>query len=104
MPRRWRTLAALLPRLRDTLVRQDRAAGFDALTELTRHADPFMRQDAARTLGELGDARARPALERLLEHETKPFERTATGTRTNIYRACDTARMAIEAIDLRARA
>ncbi|WP_437529763.1 HEAT repeat domain-containing protein [Sorangium sp. So ce726] len=86
------------------LVRQDRAAGFNALTELTRHADPFVRQDAARTLGELGDARVRPALERLLEDETKPFERTATGSRTNIYRVCDTARMALEAIERRAKA
>ncbi|WP_437983372.1 HEAT repeat domain-containing protein [Sorangium sp. So ce117] len=86
------------------LVRQDRAAGFDALAELTRHADPFVRQDAARTLGELGDARVRPALERLLEDETKPFERTATGSRTNIYRVCDTARMALEAIARRGEA
>ncbi|WP_438025812.1 HEAT repeat domain-containing protein [Sorangium sp. So ce233] len=86
------------------LVRQDRAAGLDALTELVRHADPFVRQDAARLLGELGDARVRPALERLLDDETKPFERTATGTRSNVYRVCDTARMAIEAIERRAEA
>ncbi|WP_437876327.1 HEAT repeat domain-containing protein [Sorangium sp. So ce513] len=84
------------------LVRQDRAAGLDALTELTRHADPFVRQDAARLLGELGDARVLPALERLLDDETKPFESTATGIRTNVYRVCDTARMAIEAIERRA--
>ncbi|WP_437763851.1 HEAT repeat domain-containing protein [Sorangium sp. So ce281] len=85
------------------LVRQDRAAGFEVLTELTRHADPFVRQDAARMLGDVGDARVRPALERLLEDETKPFERTATGTRSNVDRVCDTARMAIKAIDRRAR-
>ncbi|KYF72007.1 hypothetical protein [Sorangium cellulosum] len=46
--------------------------------------------------------RVRPALERLLEDETKPFERTAHGTRSNVDRVCDTARMAIEAIVRRA--
>lgn len=86
------------------LLRQDRAAGLAALVELTRHADPFVRQDAARMLGELGDARVKPALERLLDDEIKPFERTATGTRSNVYRVCDTARMAIEAIERRVRA
>lgn len=89
------------------LLRQERAAGLDALVELTRHADPFVRQDAARMLGEvgeLGDARVRPALERLLDDETKPFERTATGTRSNAYRVCDTARTAIEALERRVRA
>ncbi|WP_437733683.1 hypothetical protein [Sorangium sp. So ce1335] len=43
-----------------------------------------------------------PALERLLDDETKPFERTETGIRTNVYRVCDTARMAIEEIERRA--
>ncbi|WP_437316467.1 HEAT repeat domain-containing protein [Sorangium sp. So ce385] len=86
------------------LVRQDRAAGLDALIALTRHADPFVRQGAARLLGELGDARVRPALERLLEDETKPFERTASGILTSVYRVCDTARMALEAIERRAEA
>ncbi|XYH95569.1 hypothetical protein ACMHYB_48515 [Sorangium sp. So ce1128] len=38
----------------------------------------------------------RPALERLLDDETKPFERTANGSRSNLYGVCDTARMAIE--------
>lgn len=86
------------------LLRQDRDAGLDVLVELTRHANPFARQDAARMLGELGDARVRPALERLLDDEIKPFERTESGTRSNVYRVCDTAREAIAAIEQRARA
>ncbi|WP_437502059.1 HEAT repeat domain-containing protein [Sorangium sp. So ce1099] len=79
------------------LIRQDRAAGLGALVELTRHADPFMRQHAARMLGELGDARVRPALERLLDDETLP----AAAHTISTYRVCDTGRMAIEAIDRR---
>jgi HEAT repeat protein len=86
------------------LYRQDRAAGLDALMELTQHADPFVRQDAARMLGELGDARVLSALERLLDDTIKPFERTENGTRSNVYRVCDTARQAIEAIGYRAPA
>lgn len=46
------------------LVRQARAAGVHALIELTRHADPFARQGAARTPGELDNA-GTPARERL---------------------------------------
>jgi HEAT repeats/SMI1 / KNR4 family (SUKH-1) len=47
-------------------------AALPALVQATRHADAFVRQDAARALGELGDARAVPALEALLGDATEP--------------------------------
>jgi hypothetical protein len=45
-----------------------------SLIEATRHADPFVRFDAAWVLGELGDEQAVPALRALLEDQTKPQE------------------------------
>ena len=45
------------------------------LIDLCRHTDPFARYDTAFALGELGDERARPALEALLHDHTMPLER-----------------------------
>lgn len=55
------------------------AAAVPALIEATRHADAFVRQDAARALGELGDERAVPALEALLGDATEPRRRDERG-------------------------
>jgi HEAT repeat protein len=50
-----------------------------ALVEMTRHEDGFVRLDAARALGTLGDRRAAPALEALLADPTKPERRDEHG-------------------------
>ncbi|MCH9681224.1 MAG: HEAT repeat domain-containing protein [Deltaproteobacteria bacterium] len=78
------------------LLRQAPEVGMQALLELTRSDDPFTRQGAARLLGEQGDRRAIPALETLLDDITRPRElRNGTTAMTNVFRVCETARMAI---------
>ncbi|MFC4453540.1 HEAT repeat domain-containing protein [Deinococcus sonorensis] len=60
-------LSALIRRVRDQRLVQ----AIPALVALTEHEDGVLRLEAATALGELGDERVRPALQRLLtQHET----------------------------------
>jgi HEAT repeat protein len=75
----------------------DRAA-VPVLIELTRHADAFVRQDAARALGTLRDRRAIPALSALLADHTQPYRRTESGSMSNVYTVAQVARTALDEI------
>jgi HEAT repeat protein len=68
------------------------------LIELTRYADAFVRQDAARALGKLRDRRAIPALSALLADGTKPYRRTESGSVSNAYTVGQLARTALDEI------
>jgi HEAT repeat protein len=68
------------------------------LIEMTRHADAFVRQDAARALGKLRDRRAIPALSALLSDHTRPHRRDEHGSVSNIYTVAQIARTALEEI------
>jgi HEAT repeat protein len=68
------------------------------LIEMTGHLDAFVRQDAARALGELGDRRAIPALSALLSDHTKPYRRTENGSVSNIHTVAQVARAALEQV------
>ncbi len=75
----------------------DRAA-VPVLIEMTRHADGFVRQDAAQALGRLRDRRAIPALSALLSDHTKPYRRTESGSLSTVYTVAQVARTALEEV------
>jgi HEAT repeat protein len=68
------------------------------LIEMTRHADAFVRQDAARALGKLKDRRAIPALSALLSDHTQPYRRTENGSVSNFYTVAQVARTALDEV------
>jgi len=55
-----------------TLGRRRTREAVPQLIALTRHADGVLRLEAAKALGDIGDQRARPALEALLDQHEKP--------------------------------
>jgi len=72
-----------------------------ALIEMTKHADAFVRQYAARALGKLRDRRAVSALEALLSDDTTPARRDEAGRvhTTSAYTVADVARAALRDVE-----
>lgn len=70
------------------------------LMELTRHADGFVRQDAARALGRIGDPAAIPALQALLQDHSHPMRVDTEGlTKATASRSvAQVAQMALDQI------
>lgn len=81
-------------------------AAVPALIEATRHANAFVRHDAAWALGELGDPHAMEALEALLSDKTIPVEKDEDGftSQTSIYSVSDQAERALSRIRKRGSA
>jgi hypothetical protein len=71
------------------------------IIEFTKHSDGFVRQDAARALGKLGDQRAIPSLRRLLDDYVIPERRQEDGLSgmKSGQSVADTAREALAIIE-----
>ncbi len=74
-----------------------------SLIDATRHANPFVRHDAAWALGEFSDPSIIPALEALLQDTTLPEEKDELGITltSSMYRVCDQAERSLQKLTSR---